>query len=117
MNKCIEVFFYYLQFATKRDMDDKGKDPNFNISQFLQNSYKHPDFLDEKPIEETKEIVKTIQQNVTKKKFRPLIQRNEKVDSAIDIPNMVQKLQTYISIKSVIYQHLSNNHINVDECN
>ncbi|KAG0616508.1 hypothetical protein M758_5G121000 [Ceratodon purpureus] len=85
---------YPLEFATKRDMDDKGKDPNFNISQFLQNSYKHPDFLDEKPIEETKEIVKTIQQNVIKKKFRPLIQRNEKVDSAIDIPNMVQKLQT-----------------------
>jgi hypothetical protein len=70
-------------------MDDKVKDPNFNISQFLQNSYKHPNFLDEKPIEETKENIKTVERNGGKKGAKNLIQKNQKVDSTIDIPNMV----------------------------
>jgi len=71
-------------------MDDKAKDPNFNISQFLQNSYKHPHFLDEKPIEEIKNTIKSLESDITKKKVKSTTPMNDKLDSTIDIPNVVR---------------------------
>ena len=71
-------------------MDDKTKNSNFDISQFLQNAYKHPNFIDEKPIEETKESIRAIERSATNiKRFKNPNQKNEQVDSTIDIPNMV----------------------------
>lgn len=87
-------------------MDDKAKDPNFNISQFLQNSYKHPNFLDEKPIEETKKTIKSFES----KKLKPITKKNEKLDSTIDIPNVVQN---YKSISFTIFEILKLVFINV----
>lgn len=91
----IYIYSIFLQHAIKKDMDDKAKDPNFNISQFLQNSYKHPNFLNEKPIEETKKTIKSFEHNVTKKKIKSSTsQKNEKMDSTIDIPNIVRNYKT-----------------------
>ncbi|CAM6040397.1 unnamed protein product [Sphagnum compactum] len=36
-----------LEMAVKKDLEDKAKEPRFNLAVFLRNAYKHPDFSDE----------------------------------------------------------------------
>ncbi|XP_073395889.1 CSC1-like protein At1g11960 isoform X3 [Physcomitrium patens] len=73
-----------LEHASKKDMDDRTRDPNFNMSEFIQNSYKHPDFLDERVLQEIRKET----QLPTKIQTKPQKHKNEMLDNTVDIPNM-----------------------------
>lgn len=75
-----------MQHASKKDMDDRTRDPNFNMSEFIQNSYKHPDFLDERVLQEIRKET----QLPTKIQTKPQKHKNEMLDNTVDIPNMVE---------------------------
>ena len=76
----------FLQNAMRKDIEDKANNPNFDMSQYLQDAYKHPYFVDKK-----EEIIKVNPYATSAGQSRNVTRGQQGADAytSVDIPNLV----------------------------